>query len=126
MIIFLIILSYITTIFLGRYFDIKVSQHINNIHYKTYLHYGLWFIPVLNIWMPFVIYLDHEIDTRKKDVKHNKFINWFFVGYNYKSKHDKQYEKEFNEWWNKKDTNKDLSNPFVTPVDNKDKSYGSI
>ena len=101
MITIILIGIYIITIFLGRYFDIKTCIHIYQIHYKQHLIYWMWFIPVINIWWPFLNYVDHEISTRKKDIKHNKFINWFFVGINYQTKESKKCEKEFDEFFNK-------------------------
>jgi len=35
------------------------------------------------------------------DCKHNKFINWFFVGNCYQTKDSKRAEREFDEFFNK-------------------------
>ncbi len=119
MIVILIILIYIVTIFLGRYFDIKVCIHIHQIHYKTYIIYWMWFVPILNLFIPFLYFIDHEISTRKRDIKHNKFINWFFVGVNYKTSQEIKDINEFNKSFNdNKDTRHDLSNPFKRPYNN--------
>lgn len=112
MITLLIIVVYIGTIFLGRYLDIKVSIHINQVHYKSHLMYGFWFIPAINILYPLLNYIEHEISCRKHDIKHNKFINWFFVGVNYKAKHEKIFNKEFDDYMRTKDEiERDLTMP---------------
>jgi len=112
----LIILIYIATIFLGRYIDIKVQIHIHQIHYKTYIEYYVWFIPIINLAMPLTNYLGHEIETRKLDIKHNRFVNWFFVGVNYKTKESKQADHELNEFFKFKhkvggEVERDLTEP---------------
>lgn len=112
MITIFIILLYIATIFLGRYLDLQVSIHRNQIHYKKYITRWSWFIPIANILYPSLLYIVHEIDTRMMDVKHNKFINWFFIGINYKANLDKRFEKEFNDYINTKDEiERDLTMP---------------
>lgn len=101
MTVILIIVSYIITIFLGRYLDIKAQTHKDPIHYKKYIMYEIWFIPLLNILFPLFTYLGHEINIRKLDIKHNRFINWFFLGVNYETNHEKYLHKEFDEFFNK-------------------------
>jgi len=63
--------------------------------------WGLWFIPVFNLIYPLLTYIEYEINTRKKDIKHNKFINWFFVGVNYKANHEIKFKNEFDKFFNK-------------------------
>jgi C4-dicarboxylate transporter len=114
----LIILIYIATIFLGRYLDIKVQIYIHQIHYKTYIEYFVWFIPIINLVVPLTNYLGHEIETRKLDIKHSKFINWFFVGVNYKTKENKCIDKELDEFFKSKhkiggEVPKDLLNDIL-------------
>jgi hypothetical protein len=61
--------------------------------------------------MPFLFYTSYEIETRKKDVKHNKFINWFFVGANYKTKMEKRFDKELDDnFYKKEQTVRDMTN----------------
>lgn len=108
----LIILIYLATIFIGRYLDIKVCIHINQVHYKSHLVYGIWFIPLFNLIIPLISYLAYEISCRKMDVKHNKFINWFFVGVNYKAKHERKFNKDFDDYMrSKEEIERDLTMP---------------
>lgn len=109
----LILCSYILSIFIGRYLDIKLQIYKDPIHYKGHIVYGIWFIPIINILMPFVEYIDFEISCRRTDCKHNAFINWFFVGINYKTKASKKADKELDEFFKfkKKHTVRNLTEP---------------
>jgi len=95
----LILFSYLLSILLGRYFDIKVQILKDPVHYKGHIMYGAWFIPIVNLMMPLIFYIDYEISCRRMDCKHNKFINWFFVGRDYQTKESRQAEKELNEFF---------------------------
>jgi len=102
MIIFILIISYLLSIFLGRYLDVKIQIYKDPIHFNRHIMYGIWFIPLINIIIPVLYYFEYEIDFRRKDIKHNKFINWFFIGINYKTKESKQAGKELEEFWKNK------------------------
>jgi len=99
----LILFSYLLSVLISRYLDIVVQLHKDPIHYKGHIVYGLWFIPVCNLIFPLLDYLGHEISCRRMDCKHNKFINWFFVGRDYQTKEERQANKELDEFWKFKD-----------------------
>jgi len=95
----LILFSYLLSIVISRYFDIKVQILKDPVHYKGHIQYGMWFFPVANLIIPLIDYLNHEISLRRNDCKHSKFICWFFVGRNYQTKDSKKAERELDEFW---------------------------
>lgn len=119
----LILFSYLLSILVSRYFDIKIQIYKDPIHYKGHIQYGLWFVPFANLVIPLLDYLNHEISCRKNDCKHNKFINWFFVGRDYKTKQDKHYERELDEFWKLK---KKIENPIRDMANPNRKLDGTI
>jgi hypothetical protein len=117
MTVLIFIAVYLLTIFIGRYLDIKVQIHQNPVHYKQHIQYGKWFMPIVNILYPIVVFIAYEIENRRMDCKHNAFVNWFFVGRNYKTKQDLQYEKELDEFFKFKhkvggEVERDMTNYF--------------
>lgn len=79
--------------------------------------YGIWFIPLMNLIMPLTFYVDYEISTRKQDIKHSRFINWFFVGVNYKTNQEIKNQNEFDHMFQSEhkiehNVERDLTNPF--------------
>jgi hypothetical protein len=90
------ILLYVISVFIARYFDVKVKFYIHRIYYKNKINYTYWFIPGFNIVYPLMVFIDYRIMIYNK----SKWFNWFFVKYEYRLKKErellKDFEREFN------------------------------
>jgi hypothetical protein len=98
MIYIIIISSYILSVFVVRYFDIKWCWLEYGTAYKDELKRTLWLIPVINLFV--CIKHINIYYSREFMYTHSRSWGWFFQSKHYISKFEEEYRKEFLKYLN--------------------------
>lgn len=107
MVILYILSSYIASVFITRYVDIKVNFYIHVLHFRAYLEQPLWLVPIGNLI--YVIMLIGKFINYKAQISNNFLVMRFFMSSRYKTKEETKLDIDFDILFNKKPNGKKVN-----------------